>query len=74
MDASMSKAERLQSAYCVEKLGSCVGWKRKIGNSTFQNGRYDANVSQLDFGRHRKLAKKVAGRLFQHNRPQSAAC
>jgi hypothetical protein len=56
-------------AYCVEKLGSRAGRKRKIGNSTVQNGHYGTNVGQCDCRRHQKFVRKVAVRLFQHNRP-----
>lgn len=61
--------ERLLLAYCVEKLGSCVGRKRRIGNSTVQNGHHGTNASQLGCRHHRKFVIKVAARLFQHNRP-----
>jgi hypothetical protein len=39
--------ERPLLAYSVEKVGSRVARKRKIGNSTVQNGRHCTNASQL---------------------------
>lgn len=61
--------QRLFTTYCVEKLVSSAGRKRKIGNSTVQNGHHGPNAVQLDCRRHRKFGIKVAFRLFQHNRP-----